>query len=128
LAPRTCVAALRGIEVIEREGLLERAAKLEQVAHEVLDPLVERYEQVGDVRIKGVYIAVEFVEDRERKTPAVEIARRVHAACIRRGLANIYDDGMWLVRWQPALTMPEGMLRTAGAIFEEAVAEVCARD
>jgi 4-aminobutyrate aminotransferase-like enzyme len=123
--PPACVAALRGIEVIERDGLLEHAAALEGVAHEVLDPLVERYEHVGDVRIKGLYIAVEFVEDRERKTPAVDLARRVHAACVRRGLANIYDDGMWLVRWQPALTMPEEMLRAAGAIFEEAVAEVC---
>jgi 4-aminobutyrate aminotransferase-like enzyme len=124
--PPACVAALKGIEVIEREGLLERAVRLEQVAREVLGSLTSRYELVGDVRIKGLYIAVEFVLDRETKEPAVDVARRVHAACVRRGLANIYDDGMWLVRWQPALTMPEEMLRRAGEILEEAIVEVSA--
>jgi 4-aminobutyrate aminotransferase-like enzyme len=122
--PPACVAALEGIRVIEREGLLERARRLEAVARELLEPLPARYEAVGDVRIKGLYIAVEFVEDRGTKAPAVETARRVHAACLRRGLADIYDDGMWLVRWQPALTMPEEMLRAAAAILEEAIAEV----
>jgi 4-aminobutyrate aminotransferase/4-aminobutyrate aminotransferase/(S)-3-amino-2-methylpropionate transaminase len=122
--PPACVAALRGIEVIERDSLLGRAMHLEQITKDLLEPLVGRYEIVGDVRIKGLYVAVEFVLDRETKAPAVDIARRVHEACVRRGLANIYDDGMWLVRWQPALTIPEEMLRAAAAILEEAIEEV----
>ena len=122
--PPACVAALRGIEVIEQEGLLGRVARLEQIAREGLEPLRERHELVGDVRIKGLYIALDLVEDRERKTPAVEAARAVHAACLRRGLANLYDDGMWLIRWQPALTIPEEMLARACEILDEALTEV----
>src|SRR5205814_10504056 len=71
--------------------------------------LDDRYEIVGHARVKGLYIAVEFVSERERKTRAVELARAVHFACLERGIVDIYDRGQNVVRWQPALTMPPDM-------------------
>lgn len=47
--PPSCAAALAGIEVIEREGLLERGRRLERIAFERLLPLTERFSIVGDV-------------------------------------------------------------------------------
>lgn len=122
--PAACAAALRGIEIIERDGLLGQAAHLERLAVETLGRLPDQFELVGDVRIKGLYIAVEFVFDRETKARAIDVARDVHLACIRRGLVNIYDSGKWFVRWQPALNMPESMFLRAVEILEESIAEV----
>ena len=74
--------------------------------------------------MKGLYIAVEFVKDKGTKERAVQEARAVHFKCLERGLVDIYDRGMSVVRWQPALTMPEDMFERACDIFEESIAEV----
>ncbi len=122
--PPSCVAALKGIEVLERDALLERGLELEKIALERLLPLSERYSIVGEARVKGLYIAVEFVRDRETKAKGVDLARAVHFACLERGIVDIYDRGMHVVRWQPALTMPPQMFERACDLLEEAVAEV----
>ena len=122
--PPSCVAALKGIEVLERDGMLDRGRELERIALDRLPQLAERYEIVGEARVKGLYIAVEFVSDRERKTRGVELARAVHFACLERGIVDIYDRGMHVVRWQPALTMPPDMFTRACDLLEEAIAEV----
>jgi 4-aminobutyrate aminotransferase-like enzyme len=73
--------------------------------------------------VKGLYIAIEFVKDRETKTKGVEEARAVHLRCLERGIVDIYDRGMHVVRWQPALTMPADMLVRGCDLLEEAIAE-----
>ncbi len=122
--PPSCAAALKGIEVLRRDGLLERARKLEAIAVDRLGGLVERHEIVGDARVKGLYIAIEFVTDKATKRRAVEAARAVHFGCLRRGIVDIYDRGMNVVRWQPALTMPEDMFVRACDILEDSIDEV----
>ncbi len=122
--PPSCAAALKGIQVLRRDDMLAAGRGLERIALERLTPLTERYGIVGDVRIKGLYIAVEFVKDKESKGKAVEEARAVHVACLERGIVDIYDRGMNVVRWQPALTMPEDMFVRACDIFEESIASV----
>jgi 4-aminobutyrate aminotransferase len=79
---------------------------------------------VGEARVKGLYIGVEFVRDRDTKEKAVEEARAVHFKCLERGIVGIYDRGMHVVRWQPALSMPEAMFERACDILEESIAEV----
>jgi 4-aminobutyrate aminotransferase-like enzyme len=81
---------------------------------------------VGDVRIKGLYIGVEFVRDRGTKEMDVDMARAVHFACLARGIVDIYDGGTNFLRWQPALTMPEDMFLRAAEILDVAIAEVSA--
>jgi 4-aminobutyrate aminotransferase len=121
--PPSCAAALKGIEVIERDGLLDRGRELEKIALDRLLPLAEQFSIVGEVRVKGLYIAVEFVKDKETKEKGVEEARAVHFRCLERGIVDIYDRGMHVVRWQPALTMPADMLVRACDLLEESIAE-----
>ena len=45
-------------------------AELERIAKEELVPLVERHEQVGDVRVVGAMVGIEFVTDKRSITPA----------------------------------------------------------
>lgn len=122
--PPSCAAALKGIEVLERGDLLEHGRKLEAIALDRLVPLADRYRIVGEARVKGVYIGIEFVRDRETKEKAVQEARAVHFKCLERGIVGIYDRGMHVVRWQPALAMPEAMFERACDLLEESIAEV----
>src|SRR5439155_12834972 len=122
--PPSCAAALKGLEVIERDGLLDRGRELEAVALERLPSLASQFAIVGDVRVKGLYIAIEFVKDKETKVKGVEDARAVHFRCLERGIVDVYDRGMNFVRWQPALTMPPEMFERAIDMLTEAIASV----
>jgi 4-aminobutyrate aminotransferase-like enzyme len=55
--------------------------------------------------------------DRQRSLGAT-----FYEAALRRGIVDIYDRGMHVVRWQPALTMPIGMFERACDILEDAIA------
>lgn len=99
-------------------------AALEKIAQEKLAPLVDRYEIVGDVRIQGLFIGLEFVKDKASKEPALEIAHQIHFGCLRRGLVLIHEEGLWWIRLLPALNMPAEMFRTACDIIEESIQEM----
>ncbi|NPA25978.1 MAG: aminotransferase class III-fold pyridoxal phosphate-dependent enzyme [Chloroflexi bacterium] len=122
--PAACAAALAGLEALERERVLDNVAELERIAREVMLPWRTRYALVGDVRIKGTYIAVEFVRDRARKTPAPEEAAAIHRRAVAKGLVAIYEWEIWWIRLLPALNMPPELFRHGLALLEEAIAEV----
>ncbi len=122
--PASCAAALAGIEAMEQERVGENVAALEKIALERLSPLVDKYEIVGDVRIKGVYIALEFVEDKESRRPAPRLTRAIHRHCVEHGLVLIHEQGLWWIRLLPALNMPPELFRLGCDIIEEAIRAV----
>ncbi len=122
--PSACAGALAGIEALERENVLDNVAVLERIAQEELATLVDKYEIVGDVRIKGLYIAIEIVEDKESKTPAKRLAREIHRRCVRKGVVMIHERGIWWLRPLPALNMPPELFRRACHLVQEAIDEV----
>lgn len=117
--PAACAGALAGIEVFEREAVLDNVLRLEAVAREVLEPLVERFEVVGDVRIKGTYIAVEFVKDKATKERHPEFQSAVEQGCVRRGLVVITHNAS--LRVLPSLTMDPELFRIGMGIIVESI-------
>ena len=91
-----------------------------------LGPLVERYEQVGDVRAAGALIGIEFVTDKATIAPAPAFHRAVHQAALRRGVLAITQWGKWVYRLQPALNMPPELFRWSCRAIADAIAEVAA--
>ena len=90
--PGACVAGLVNLDIVEREGLVERAKALEPVLRELLEPL--RAERgVGDVRSAGLAAAVELdarvVEADPGAPMAAVLAARRHGVLTRalRGVA-----------------------------------------
>ncbi len=63
--PMACAAALASTEVIEEEGLLEHAAKLEKLFMDRMNKWLTQYRIVGDVRAKGCLLGVELVKDQK---------------------------------------------------------------
>lgn len=77
--------------------------RLTENAHDVgdyfktqLQALADRHEMIGDVRGKGLLLGLEFVQDRQRKTPfppAWGVARRIGQATLDRGLVSYPGQG-----------------------------------
>jgi 4-aminobutyrate aminotransferase/4-aminobutyrate aminotransferase/(S)-3-amino-2-methylpropionate transaminase len=122
--PAAAAGALASIEAILSGGVLEHVRRLQAIALEELGPLVERVEQVGDVRAAGALVGIAFVRDRTTIAPAPAFHRAVHQACLRRGVFGITQWGKWVYRLQPALTMPEELFRWSCRAIVDAVDDV----
>lgn len=82
-----CAVALRNLDILEREGLVERAARMGDRLLAGLQALRE-LPVVGDVRGLGLMCGVELVEDRATKAPALGLGARVLAEAKKRGLVT----------------------------------------
>ncbi len=65
--PVAAAAALKNIEIIETEGMVENAAEVGGHLKEQLEGLPMDHPLVGDVRGTGLFVAVELVSDRATK-------------------------------------------------------------
>ena len=65
------------MEVIERENLQERALKVGNHLMSELKKLAQRRPIIGDVRGAGLFVGIELVLDRKKRTPAIAEAKYV---------------------------------------------------
>jgi alanine-glyoxylate transaminase/(R)-3-amino-2-methylpropionate-pyruvate transaminase len=85
-SPVSCAAGRAVLQAIADEGLQDNARRVGAELLEVLRSLQQRYEIVGDVRGRGLMLAIELVKDRKSKAPATEETARVFEASRRHGL------------------------------------------
>src|SRR5207244_4742695 len=83
--PVCCAVGLRNVEIIENEGLVERAAVMGKRLLAALEGLRD-LPVVGDVRGLGMMCGVELVTDRNTKAPALGLGARVTREALARGL------------------------------------------
>ena len=86
--PACCAAALKNIEIIKRDKILEHVQEIEPYFHEKLKKLYE-IPIVGDVRGKGLMAGIECVVDKDSKEALVldkAIGSRIDEESIRLGL------------------------------------------
>lgn len=84
--PVCCAAGRAVLQAIEAEGLQKNAADVGAALLRVLRDLQQRYPVIGDVRGRGLMMAIELVEDRASKTPATDATAKVFEASRRHGL------------------------------------------
>ena len=87
--PVACAAALAVQQVIERDGLLMNVRLKGRLFKRMMQERFEHHPHVGDIRGRGLFWAIELVQDRDRKTPFDPDARlhaRVKRECMARGL------------------------------------------
>lgn len=89
--PFTCRAALTVLEVIESEGLVERAAELGARSLKRIQEMASAHAAVREARGCGLLMAVEFRD--HPAVPAAEFARSVMVRCLGRGLSVSASEG-----------------------------------
>jgi putrescine---pyruvate transaminase len=67
--PVACAAALATLKIVRDENLPANAARQGAYLLERLRPFVERYAAVGDVRGKGLMVALDLVKDKKTRAP-----------------------------------------------------------
>lgn len=122
--PVCCAAALATIDLVQGE-YMHNAATVGAYLLERLREMQTRFECIGEVRGKGLFIGVELVESRACKTPAVELCERV----LERGFHNgivLLNCGTSTLRLMPPLMIDRTTADEALALIEGSLAEALA--
>ena len=107
--PVSAAAALRNIEIIQSEGLVQNAAEIGAYLKERLEGLKADHPLIGDVRGIGLLTAVELVADPQSKAKfptGFRIADRLNAAFKKHGL--IFRVGDEILNIGPPLCITHG--------------------
>jgi 4-aminobutyrate aminotransferase-like enzyme len=65
------------IDVIDNENILENVDRVGAFTRAGLEKLQEKYDVIGDVRGRGLFLSIDLVKDRNLKTPDPEAARQM---------------------------------------------------
>lgn len=126
--PIACAAALAVLDLIEAEGLLERAEAQGQQLRAGFESLQDRFEAIGTVRGEGAMLALEFVTDRQSKQPDAATAQAV--------IDGLRDEGVLvikcgvhrnIVRCLVPLVAQPTTIQTAMEAFERVLQRVASR-
>jgi adenosylmethionine-8-amino-7-oxononanoate aminotransferase len=94
--PVACVAALEVQRIIREDGLLDNVRRMGSLLERRLRERLGTHEHVGDIRGRGLFFALEFLQDRASKTPFAP-HHRLHARmgdqALQHGLAIYPSPG-----------------------------------
>ena len=87
--PVACAAGNAVLQVIEEEGLVERAERIGKEIRSRWEHVAEDVPEVGEIRGLGAMIGVELVKDRDSKEPNKELASDIVTATTERGVVSV---------------------------------------
>jgi 4-aminobutyrate aminotransferase-like enzyme len=85
----SCAVALRTVEILQRENLIEKAAKAGVYIKERLNHIQSQSPYVGDVRGIGLFFCIELVADKATKKPfdpAKKVSEAVRDRVLEKGV------------------------------------------
>lgn len=117
-----CASALKVIEVIERDKLCDRSLEIAEKCSKRFLEWKEIYKEIGDVRGIGCMMGIEFVTDKESKTPNAKMVSSVVKYAVEHGLivegAGVYGN---VIRFLSPLVITDEQLECGFQILEEAI-------
>jgi 4-aminobutyrate aminotransferase / (S)-3-amino-2-methylpropionate transaminase / 5-aminovalerate transaminase len=87
--PVACAAANAVLQVIEEEGLVERAEQVGKTLRARWEEVAQDVPQIGEVRGVGAMVGVEFVKDRETKEPDEDVLAGLIGEAMRNGVVAV---------------------------------------
>jgi alanine-glyoxylate transaminase / (R)-3-amino-2-methylpropionate-pyruvate transaminase len=123
--PVACAAGRAVLKVIREEGLQKNARVVGAALKQRLEAIKERFPLIGDIRGRGLMLAIELVKDRDSREPAPEAALAVFEAARRHGLiASRSGPYRNVIRMCPPLCLSmddvDTVMEAFVASFEEA--------
>ncbi len=122
--PVACAAANAVLQVIDDEGLVERADVVGKTIRARWEDISSRVPEVGDIRGLGAMIGVEMVKDRATKEPDGGYVSRLMSETQRRGLITV-NCGIYhnvLRHLVPLVITDEQLEESLDGLAESAVA------
>ena len=121
--PLTAAVGNKVLEIVERDNIAERAAKLGDQLRQGLDKLQEKYWCIGDVRGRGLFQGIEMISDAHTKAPGLDIGQAVSVRAMALGLScnivNLPEMG-GVFRLAPPVTVSEEEIEEGLRILDEA--------
>ncbi|MGH2547402.1 MAG: aspartate aminotransferase family protein, partial [Actinomycetota bacterium] len=87
--PVACAAGNAVLQVIEEEGLVERAERIGKEIRSRWEDVAEDVPEVGEIRGLGAMVGVEFVKDRESREPNKQLASDIVTGTTERGVVSV---------------------------------------
>ena len=84
--PTSCAAARAVLDVLRQDKIQQNAKDVGEVLYHKLLDLKHRHRSIGDVRGRGLMLAIEMVKDRKTKEPDPEVTAAVFENCRDSGL------------------------------------------
>jgi 4-aminobutyrate aminotransferase/(S)-3-amino-2-methylpropionate transaminase len=118
--PVSTAAALAVFDVIESEGLLAEAKRVEATLRARIGDWTQRYAVVGDVRGKGAMFGVELVQPGTKK-PNPQALKAVISHATSNGVIPL-DAGSWdsVLRLLPPVVISDELIDDAATVIEQA--------
>jgi putrescine aminotransferase len=123
--PTACAVALRNLQILEEERLVERVAEKGAYLQGRLQEL-RAHEIVGDVRGLGLLGGIEFVRDRESKQlfdASLGVARRVWLEALERGVI-VRPLGGDVIATSPPFVISEQQIDRIVEVLDAAIGSV----
>ncbi|KAI1629846.1 pyridoxal phosphate-dependent transferase [Exophiala viscosa] len=127
--PVACAGTLAVQKIIRRDGLIENCARLGKFVYPLLVETFGQAKYVGNIRGRGLFWGIEFVQDKAMRTPfpsAVRFGPRMQEATFELGVA-IYPGSATVdgtkgdhVILSPPYNVTEDELRQVVAVMKQA--------
>jgi len=121
--PVCVAAALATLDVIEREGLLPNSTEVGNHMLKRMADWPKKHPLVGDVRGRGLMLAVEMVKDKKTKEYAAAERDRIVQAAFERGILFL-GCGPSTIRIAPALIVTKAEADAALDVLDESISAV----
>jgi len=122
--PVSCAIGRKVLEIIDREGYQQRCAVLGERLLAGMKKLMAKHSVIGEVRGKGLMVALEMVKDRATKEPDRETTARVFERAKELGIL-IGKGGLYgnIIRITPPMCISEADVDFALAVLDQAYSE-----
>lgn len=120
----SCAAALAVLETIERESLIQHAARVGTLLRDGIAGLAARHEAIGDVRGAGMFVGVELVLDRVSRAPDRHRTSRVVNRMRDKGvLLSACAKGHNVLKIRPPLVLSADQAEMVIRALDESLTE-----